>query len=370
MRFFLLAWNLKYQLEDTSIFRYYGDTDYAKNVGIHNFNQHGLYYMYADMNEKYDCISRSYGKPSSSKFRDMSIRPAMVLTTAISSLNLDFWSVKHHGFDYGEYPQEKVDDKVFKKLMKLYRDGKLQPIDKQFRCMSDDSKPGEVYIYNGKKYVCFKNSEGVPITWYRVSPIHWIVDADNNIAVASEALFSCNRKGENLFVFIDRVNWFLNTCFSVDILEDSLIFCAGFYDSSWAQDSKLKFNKILCDIEEDYEYYLKILDDYMIVNDINNITLFHLTSSFDNYDKNLLKSYRKKLEIINCLKNTIIYISQFDNCLDYIDDICDLYMLFKCIQPTIDLYDMEKINDLLKKTKKICKDIVRKNPAKKINRSL
>ncbi len=145
--------------------------------------------------------------------------------------------------EYGEYPQTVVDNNLSYQLDYLFNVGNLKLTGKKYTAdsVNNYSTPFKArefkeYEYNGDKYIRFvadwKNngenlSNGEKIKegstyWIKVEPIKWLVDLEEDIAVAKQILFSgvqfkneCDYQGN----FVDtNLKWFTDNFFAKEII--------------------------------------------------------------------------------------------------------------------------------------------------------
>ena len=85
--------------------------------------------------------------------------------------------------EFGEYPQERVEDYLQEQLNQDLLDSRLETTEKKYTIYNNDEQNPdtirliEVMDKDGNKYVN-KND-----TWYKVSPVRWIVNEKTNLAV-------------------------------------------------------------------------------------------------------------------------------------------------------------------------------------------
>ncbi len=146
--------------------------------------------------------------------------------------------------EYGEYPQTVVDNNLSYQLDYLFNVGNLKLTGKKYTADSVEldnystpfkAREFEEYEYNGDKYIRFvadgKNngenlSNGNKIIkgntyWIKVEPIKWLVDLEEDIAVAKQILFSgiqfknnCDYQGN---LEDTDLKWFTDNFFAKEI---------------------------------------------------------------------------------------------------------------------------------------------------------
>ena len=160
-------------------------------------------------------------------------------TTVEASLEEDLERIE---VEYGEYPQFVMNYLETGKLNQLFYSGSLNTTGKLYT-IADRREKGskerfepeilEEYEYKGKKYVpiriahnlCYPKiflSNGIrsgvgDVVWLRVSPIKWLVDTENDLAVSKNILFAgvpflYQKK------YTGDLYWYLNNIFMKDII--------------------------------------------------------------------------------------------------------------------------------------------------------
>lgn len=177
--------------------------------------------------------------------RDIGARPVLSYS-AIKNLssNAEIGDSGVLEIEYGEYPQTVADNNISNQLDYLFGTNSLKRTGKKYTAdsveLKDYSTPFqarefEEYEYNGEKYIRFvadeKNngenlSNGNKITkgntyWIKVEPIKWLVDLEEDIAVAKNCLFSgiqfknkCDYQG---YLEDTDLKWFTDNCFAKEI---------------------------------------------------------------------------------------------------------------------------------------------------------
>lgn len=150
--------------------------------------------------------------------------------------------------EYGNYPQQVVDDKTAEKLEKTYRDSKLKRTGNSYgykpywflkwrtQEMNFEWFQLEEYEYGGKRYVrmfadSYDNSinklsnNQIPksweMVWLEVSPIKWLVDEKEDIALSEKIIFSgaaFHEHGRPSSFMTSDIKVFMDECFSKDII--------------------------------------------------------------------------------------------------------------------------------------------------------
>lgn len=82
--------------------------------------------------------------------------------------------------EYGEYFLDLVSSDVSQKLELNLLNAKLQPTGKVYSIIEHSVLE---YMADGIKYCCFKNK------WYKVRPMKWLVDEENQVLISKEVLF-------------------------------------------------------------------------------------------------------------------------------------------------------------------------------------
>lgn len=145
--------------------------------------------------------------------RSGAVRPALLSSSIIHSLNRVRDKFGIIEVEYGEYPQQAVDERLAITLedeyqsRRLHRTGKtyttdsreVEEFDKDF-----NAQQHEEYEYNGKKYVrvianlsknptIISNGESISIgdtVWVEVQPIAWLIDEKRNFAFSKKGIVS------------------------------------------------------------------------------------------------------------------------------------------------------------------------------------
>lgn len=180
--------------------------------------------------------------------RSVGARPALPYSS-ISSFSTNRVNIIYGTLmvEYGWYPQQAASAEMQTVLESLYDNDSLLKTGNKYttdsRKFTDyengfDGQEHIEYEYNGKRYVRVKvNScfDGKLITlsngqqykdgdyvWIEVSPIKWLVDKENDIAISKEILFSgiqFNDRQGDYKNFKDTVYyWYLNTYFIKEIM--------------------------------------------------------------------------------------------------------------------------------------------------------
>ena len=189
--------------------------------------------------------------------RDVCVRPSLPYSS-ISNISENITKIEDGilEVEYGEYPQKAVSKDLQQKLEVLYKNKNLNKTGKTYT--TDSRKYDEYYNeyynefqtqthveyeYNGKKYIRFKDNsyfgsnefilsngekyrDGDYI-WVEVSPIKWIVDEKEDIAITKKLIFlgvqfnrernyKGNFKSTNMYKF-------LNEIFIKDILPSKIV---------------------------------------------------------------------------------------------------------------------------------------------------
>ena len=150
--------------------------------------------------------------------------------------------------EYGNYPQQVVDEETTEKLEKTYWDSKLKRTGNSYgyrpywflkwrtQEMNFEWFQLEEYEYDGKRYVRMfmdrkdnsinelsnnQNPGFGKIVWLEVSPIKWLVDEKEDIALSEKIIFSGaafhTHGGPGSFMTSD-IKVFMDECFSKDIV--------------------------------------------------------------------------------------------------------------------------------------------------------
>lgn len=137
--------------------------------------------------------------------------------------------------EFGEYPKSAAKEELQKILEDLYKNNKLLKTNKKYCTLSDTYVE---YEYNNQKYIrvsskksckaklsnnfCYCESDNV---WIKIEPIKWLVDKENDIAVAKDIL-SSGIPFNNFNNYINNNNFektemykFLNEYFIKDITQ-------------------------------------------------------------------------------------------------------------------------------------------------------
>lgn len=171
-------------------------------------------------------------------------RPSWLSQSDYDSLNFRRDSFRNLLVDYGEYPQQVVEQSLNVILERNFRCEKLHITGKKYTVDSVDNIDSKVnfiaqelleYKFDGKKYVrlaarrCSNDlSNGVcfsprDVFWVEVQPITWLIDEKEKIALALKLLASgikfCNKPFDwNGKFDLTAVNQFLQTYFIKDII--------------------------------------------------------------------------------------------------------------------------------------------------------
>ena len=189
--------------------------DYYTKEGIGMKNRTSFWWIKPSSNN-YDWILMidSMGDKGKASFtyRNISARPVLSYSS-ISSLCSNE-AINKSGIlevEFGEYPQYVVSEKIANTLEKLYFNKTIIQTGKSYTTDSVNSltSPFEArahieYEYNGKKYIRFvgdNNCNGEILSngqrikygepyWVEVSPVKWLVDEKNDIALCKYLIFS------------------------------------------------------------------------------------------------------------------------------------------------------------------------------------
>lgn len=173
--------------------------------------------------------------------------------------------------EFGEYPQNLAEDDVYSELKTFFEENKLTATGKEYHSYIldwGDFEPKELvheeYQYEGKKYVCFisqfiyedidKKRRFLFDKWLEVSPIRWLVDKKNNVAIAECILGNLPFGYDAVYDgnFNDTlISDYLDNCFDKEIIPSGLgEYCIGSEESNEEHtsadknDGKNKFCKI------------------------------------------------------------------------------------------------------------------------------
>lgn len=136
--------------------------------------------------------------------------------------------------EYGEYPQDIVEENTSKILEDLYQEDKINRTGKKYKV----SWTYDEFEYQEKKYIrvkCDSNCEGQILSdgrtiqkenayWVEVSPIKWIIDEKTNVALSKRILFAGISLGRPFSYMTERdfdsthIEYVLNNIFAEDII--------------------------------------------------------------------------------------------------------------------------------------------------------
>ena len=254
------------QINNLEVFKKYGEeasiTDFSILLGGYVNNSYytkegntledrtGFYWTRIDDGDNYDYVVFWYNYDFYRRVdsRYGGARPVLPYSS-ISNISQNITKIEDGilEVEYGEYPQKAVSKDLQQKLEVLYKNNNLNKTGKTYTTDSrkydeyDKAFQTQIHIeyeYNGKKYIrvkansCFGGSEfdlsngekyrdGYYV-WVEVSPIKWIVDEKEDIAVTKNLIFSGiqfnrekNYKGN--FKSTDMYK-FLNEIFIKDII--------------------------------------------------------------------------------------------------------------------------------------------------------
>lgn len=177
------------------------------------------------------------------------IRPSM----SIIDMDIEIKGIRNKfgilEVEYGEFPQQSVQNSLSKILERDFQLGKLKVTGKEYSINfmgllnngEPNSKTNEEYEYNGKKYVrtqafVFHKYQSKPIilsngslvknsdfVWTEVKPIIWLIDEKEFIAISKKTLFSgmtfCNKFGDFVKDFNKSLIYqYLQLCFKKEIM--------------------------------------------------------------------------------------------------------------------------------------------------------
>ena len=173
-----------------------------------------VYYVLLNTNEIAQMIT---GERMTDSQKMSSLRPVIRYSQIKdwSNVTKDYGAYKY--ITFGEYPDAVVPDKLAKTLSKLKKDGTLQSTGKTYRIPWYDSLRENEFEYLGQKYICFDTNKGM-ITiynknalsngkfakygkeyWIKVSPVSWVVDVNEDIAISTKILTSNITLGNTLY---------------------------------------------------------------------------------------------------------------------------------------------------------------------------
>jgi len=154
------------------------------------------------------------------------------------------------GVEYGEYPQNVVNEKFEKELFDAFNTDKMKSTGKTYTvdyndiyCINDKFEPCtfDEYTYKGRKFILFYSSEKCvnerlldrrmieedSSHWVEIKPIEWIVDTQKDIAVSRKILCAGVRYDDKLLysgIFkYTEMKMFLDTYFAKDIIPSKII---------------------------------------------------------------------------------------------------------------------------------------------------
>ena len=173
--------------------------------------------------------------------------------------------------EFGEYPQNLVEDDIYSELDTCFEENRLTPTGKEYHSYIldwDDFEPKclvhEEYQYEGRKYVRFisqfvyedidKKRRFLFDKWLEVSPIRWLVDKKNNVAIA-ECILGNLPFGYDVIYdgdFNDTlISDYLDNCFDKEIIPSGL----GEYVVA-SEEANAEFN--LSDKREEKSEFCKV----------------------------------------------------------------------------------------------------------------
>ncbi len=257
-------------------------TDFSILLGGYYYPSIRTGYYWIKPNSKYICIDYyGYGRNENANIRENGIRPVLSYSKIkgnITNENINEDGIKE--VEYGEYPQYAVSKELQEKLEELYENNKLVKTDKTYKTdsrkhfeLSKDFLPQEhiEYKFDDKKYVrvkansyydgyLFKLSNGEKYrddhnVWVEVSKVKWLVNEQNDIALAKDILVAGIQFDNKVFykgAFENsNIYKFLNTYFIKDIQTKEkyidITKLSGTYEEAMAliEEAKRKHNEIL-----------------------------------------------------------------------------------------------------------------------------
>lgn len=212
--------------------------------------------------------------------------------------------------EFGEYPQDIVNEELSDELEKAYLNGLIKQTGKSYTTNLELPHLKKNYIernhieyeYNGKKYIRVvsdseiwldeivlsdgRKVESNSVYWISIEPIKWFLDKKTNILLSKKVLFAGIPYGEKV-EGIEEKKYSLKNCFNYSLIKQ---FMDKYFSKDIIDNARLAYiDKIIDDIEDNNNIKK---DLYLFVGE--NI-------KFELFDE-LNKSDKKRDSFISCMK--------------------------------------------------------------------